>query len=62
MIQRNRAGDLVCECDECGDSTEAEIVAVKDWHEFIREIKSAGWKVSKDVDDEWRHDCPSCKE
>lgn len=62
MIQRNRGGDLVAECDQCGDSTEEEIVAVNDWHEFIVEMKTAGWRISRDADDEWQHDCPSCKE
>jgi hypothetical protein len=60
MIRRDK-GEMVCECDDCGHTTEGVIVGVTDFHEFVRELKDHGWTVRKDEDDEWRHYCsPDC--
>ena len=61
-IARNASRDLVAECSDCGVTTETEIVAVKDWSEFMREIKDLGWRIRKDPNDadEWLHHCPDC--
>ena len=59
MIERNPLNYcLEAACDFCSADHESDI---KDWHEFIREIKDEGWMILKD-EDEWLHCCPACKE
>ncbi len=53
MIRRE-GGDLVAECDECGETREAE---TDDFHDFVEELKDAGWRIRKE-DGEWKHRCP----
>lgn len=58
MIRRER-GELIAECDNCGESSDCYFRGGDDWHEFIAELKEKGWRIRKD-DDEWKHYCPDC--
>lgn len=55
MIHTER-GEHVAECNECGMS---EYAGTLEFREFVRHLKEAGWKISKD-EDEWTHLCPDC--
>jgi hypothetical protein len=60
MIERNRDFDnFEVSCDTCSNAT---IVDTDDWDEMIKHIKGEGWRVSKDDDGDWCHDCPACAE
>jgi hypothetical protein len=60
-IARNAHRDLVAECSTCGVTTESDIDGVRDWSEFMRELKELGWRVRRDdAADEWIHECPDC--
>ena len=58
MITRVDDFEFEVSCTNCG--TEEIIDTAGNWGEMIRELKSLGWKVQKDADDEWAHYCPSC--
>lgn len=60
MIRCER-GELVAECNECGDTFAAGFTG--DFHDFIRDLKDEGWKIEReegDGADEWLHFCPDC--
>jgi hypothetical protein len=56
---RNEKGELVCECDECGQE---ECGGTEDdFRKFVQSLEDGGWKIRKDGDT-WEHFCPDCKE
>ena len=57
MINRKH-GELVIECDTCGEEDEAE---GDDFHEAWDYWKGFGWRAYKSGD-EWEHSCPGCVE
>lgn len=50
-------GELTFVCDECGEEHHTQTA---NFHEAVRLIKSEGWRVSKDKDDDWTHTCADC--
>lgn len=51
-------GDMVFECDKCGEVYEA---AESDFHVAWDEAKREGWRAFKNEEsDEWCHSCPDC--
>lgn len=61
MIRRER-GELIADCDECGESTEGVVGlsgGFRDFGLFVAEIKANGWRNRKD-DGEWMNLCPDC--
>lgn len=57
MIRKVK-GELVAECNECGDEFPGGVL---EWFPFINDMKENGWKITKDGD-EWIHLCPDCQE
>lgn len=57
MIHRED-GELVCECNECGNE---EYAGTLEFREFVQSLKEDGWKIRKDGD-VWLHICPKCAE
>lgn len=59
MIRKDK-GELVAECNECG---EEEYAGTLDFADFIADLKDKGWKIRKDDEaGEWTHTCASCAE
>ena len=58
MIQKSH-GELVVTCNECGHRGFGG--TVEDFHEFLDELKAAGWRI-KNNGGEWEHFCPDCAE
>lgn len=56
MIQRED-GLLIFFCDECPETIETD---TDDFRDALDTIKTDGWRVTKDADDEWIHLCPEC--
>ncbi len=56
MIRKER-GELIAECNECGDEFPGGVL---EWSEFIADLKANGWRIKKDGD-EWIHECESCQ-
>ena len=59
MIRRERLGELVCECEDCGAEYRGGIT--EEFRDFIGELRDAGWKIAKDEDGEFVHCCPECR-
>ena len=59
MSIRRKAGEFVCECDDCGDKMFGG--TTEEFKNFVEEIEAEGWKIRKD-DETWIHICPSCAE
>lgn len=57
MIRRDK-GELVAECDDCGEEFPG---GVSEFNDFIQSLKDAGWRIRKDGDD-WVHICTCCSE
>jgi hypothetical protein len=57
MIHKNRSGEFVAECTECG--SEAYGGVEEDFRAFVAELKRQGWKITKNGD-EWEHHCEAC--
>jgi hypothetical protein len=57
VIYRSK-GELVCECNECG---EERYGGTQEFRDFVEELKDASWSITKDGD-EWRHVCPDCED
>ena len=55
MIDR-QGGDIVFECDECGESLESE---TSDFNSAWNLAKRDGWRAKK-IGTEWCHECPNC--
>jgi hypothetical protein len=55
MIDRQN-GDIVFECDECGETFES---ATSDFNSPWNQAKRDGWRVRK-IGKEWYHSCPNC--
>ena len=55
MIDRQN-GDLVFECDTCGEVLES---ATSDFNSAWNQAKRDGWRVKK-IGTEWVHECPKC--
>jgi len=55
MIDRQN-GDLVFECDECGETFES---ATSDFNSAWNQAKRDGWRVRK-IGTEWVHTCSGC--
>lgn len=52
-----RFGDMYeVHCDDCSETLDTE---EDDFQDAIRELKRAGWKITKKRN-EWHHQCPSC--
>ena len=54
---RKSDGELVCECDDCGQE---EYGGTLEFSAFIEDLREKGWRARK-VEDEWQHDCPTCQ-
>ena len=50
---------FVVNCDFCPDYFEYES---EDFLEVVEEVKSRGWKFSKNEKGEWTHKCVACQE
>lgn len=66
MIRRDR-GDLVAECDECGDTSEGTVDGERDFLAFVAAIKQYGWRIRKvdeagNTGEAYEHLCPGCAE
>jgi hypothetical protein len=59
VIYRER-GDLVAECEECGETTEGDIRGERVFLAFVAELKDRGWKI-RNEDGDWLHYCPDCE-
>jgi len=57
MIDRQK-GDLVFECDTCGETYES---ATSDFSAAWNQAKRDGWRAKK-IGSEWVHTCPVCGE
>lgn len=58
MIQNERAdGKFNVNCDECPEFLE---VYTDDWQELMEEMKHLGWRIQKNVENEFIHLCPNC--
>lgn len=55
MIDRQN-GDLVFECDTCGETLES---GTSDFNSAWNQAKRDGWRAKK-VGTEWVHECPNC--
>lgn len=55
MIDRQN-GDLVFECDECGETFES---ATSDFNSAWNQAKRDGWRAKK-IGTEWVHECQNC--
>jgi hypothetical protein len=55
MIDRQN-GDLVFECDTCGETFESE---TSDFNSAWNQAKRDGWRVKK-IGTQWVHSCPNC--
>jgi hypothetical protein len=59
MAIRREDGELLMECDGCG---EAVYGGVLEFAEFVRRMQEVeGWRVRK-VEDAWEHTCRECSE
>lgn len=56
MIDRQKAGLILVECDSCPEVLETE---TRDFTEARAVMKREGWKVGK-IANEWLHGCPRC--
>jgi hypothetical protein len=50
-------GDIVFECDGCGDCLET---GTDDWEEALSRFREEDWRAFK-VGEEWEHHCPDCR-
>lgn len=57
MIKTDRRGEHVATCDECGGE---EAGGTREFREFVSDLKDMGWKIRKDEDGNWTHECPDC--
>lgn len=55
MMDRQN-GDIIFECDHCGDTLDTE---TGDFSEAWAQAKSDGWNTRK-VGSDWFHSCPGC--
>jgi len=55
MLDRQR-GDLIFECDACGDVLETE---TSNFDSAMNAMRREGWKSMK-IKDVWVHNCSSC--
>ncbi len=58
MIHKDRHGELLAECNECGCEEAGGVT--DDFRAFVDELKAMGWLIRKE-DDEWQHICPDCR-
>ncbi len=56
MIDRQH-GDIIFECDSCGDTLESD---TGNFESAINIIRREGWKASK-VGSDWIHTCHKCQ-
>jgi hypothetical protein len=52
-------GEFVAVC-ECGNEITGG--CEDNFRAFLREIRDAGWVISKGEGDKWLHTCPECQE
>jgi hypothetical protein len=51
-------GQIVFECDACGDTHES---GTTDFHDAYADAKDAGWVSFKNDEGDWEHRCEACK-
>lgn len=58
MITREKGTkNIVFNCDGC---SEVEDTETDDFMDALSIVKKAGWRIQKDVGNEWIHWCPIC--
>lgn len=57
MSTDRQHGNIVFECDACGDVLETEQA---DWGSAWNKAKHEGWR-SRKIDDVWVHHCDNCE-
>lgn len=59
MISKSKfAGTWDVTCDRC--SVEYIEIEVDGFRDVVKELKSLGWSIQKDENDEWVHTCLDC--
>lgn len=59
MAVHRASGEVIFECDECGEEYPGGTLS---FQEVVDELKADGWRIRKDEETgEWTHECPECK-